>query len=171
VFSLPRKREPDNPDQCGPQPQGTPSSTGYPPKLPTFPIHNEFPGRGMLYKANRPASPTAEAREALMGFSVGNTGATGLSQTQRIHLLGQCTDQEAIALIISTIRAHRVSSTTNTPDMVAPKQFRGGYTSSQPTTYPSWHAPLHNRVGMVPHAPGRPPPVPHRWTPKFIPEN
>ncbi len=46
---------------------------------PHFRIHNAFLGRGMLYIANRPASPIAEVREALMGFCVGNTRTPGLA--------------------------------------------------------------------------------------------
>ena len=51
----------------------------------------------MLYDANRPALFSAEVREALMRIRVGDTGAPGLSQNHRIHLLGQCTDINAIS--------------------------------------------------------------------------
>jgi hypothetical protein len=33
-----------------------------------FRIYKEIPGRGMLYTDNNPTSPSAEVREALMGF-------------------------------------------------------------------------------------------------------
>ena len=62
-------------------------------------IHCGSTGRKMLYEANRPASPTAEVREALMVFREGDTRAPGLSQNQRVHLLGQCTDLNAIYLM------------------------------------------------------------------------
>ena len=37
-------------------------------------------------------SPSSEDREILMGFTIGDTEAEGLSPGQRIHILGQCTD-------------------------------------------------------------------------------
>jgi len=86
----------------------------------------------MLYKGNSPASPTAEVREALMRFRVGDIGAQGFSQNQRIHLLGHCTDLDAILWMVATIRAHVVPTDTDTPTEVVSTHLRGGYISSQP---------------------------------------
>ncbi len=62
---------------------------------------------GMSYLADRPISPIAEVREALMGFQVGDIGAPAdFSQNERVQLMGQCTDLNAIALTGATIRAH-----------------------------------------------------------------
>jgi hypothetical protein len=61
---------------------------------------------GLLLKDGTLRSPSPEVREALMGFTCGDTEATGLTPTQRIHILGQCTDlnllQWAVALASST---------------------------------------------------------------------
>ncbi len=45
---------------------------------------------------NTPSTPSAEVRGALMGFRVGDTAALGLSELQRVQLLGQCTDLNTI---------------------------------------------------------------------------
>jgi len=50
----------------------------------------------MLYAMNTPSTPSAEVREALMGFRIGVTAAPGLSELQRVQLLGQCTDVNTI---------------------------------------------------------------------------
>ena len=41
--------------------------------------YNSCTGKGMLYVSNLPSSPSAEVREALMGFQVGDTEAPSLS--------------------------------------------------------------------------------------------
>jgi hypothetical protein len=140
------------------------------PNSPHFRIHNASPGRGMLYEANRPASPTAEVRKALTGFGVRGTGAPGLSQAHRIHLLGQCTDLNAIPWTIATIRSHLVSTTTNTPEEVAPAHLLGGYTSSQPLPALVDMPLFPVSACIMHHSPGGPPPVPRQWMPRFIPE-
>jgi len=43
-----------------------------------FRVHNGILGRGMIYALDTPSTPTAEVREALMGFRVGDTAAPGL---------------------------------------------------------------------------------------------
>jgi hypothetical protein len=60
----------------------------------------------MLYESNIRASPFAEFRENQMGFQVGDTGAQGFSQDQRNHLLGQCTDINAVSWMVATNRVH-----------------------------------------------------------------
>jgi len=53
-----------------------------------------------------------------MGIRVGDTGAWGLFQNQRVQLLGQCTDLNAISWLMATIQAHLVPTDTNTPDVI-----------------------------------------------------
>jgi hypothetical protein len=42
----------------------------------------------MLYTIDTPATPSAEVREALVGFRVGDTAALGLSDLERVQLQG-----------------------------------------------------------------------------------
>jgi len=46
----------------------------------------------MLYAMETPITPTADVREALIGFRVGYTFAPSLSESQRVQLLGRYTD-------------------------------------------------------------------------------
>jgi hypothetical protein len=69
-----------------------------------FRIHKGIPCRGMLYTNDNPDTPPVEVREALMGFRVGDTTGHGLSEAQRVQLLGQCTDLNTLTWTISTIR-------------------------------------------------------------------
>ena len=50
------------------------------PNTTPFRVRNGIPSRGMLYAMDTPATPSAEVREALMGFRVGDTAALGLSE-------------------------------------------------------------------------------------------
>ncbi len=86
----------------------------------------------MLYIADRPAAQTTEVREALMGFRIGDTRVPGLSQHQRVHLLGQCTDLNAIAWTVTSIQTHLTLTGQATPNEVVAKYLKEGYTSSQP---------------------------------------
>ena len=54
-----------------------------------FRLHRGKPGPGLLINNNELKEPTADIREALMGFPVGDTAAPGLSEERRRHLLGQ----------------------------------------------------------------------------------
>ena len=49
------------------------------------------PTNGLLMHGGTLTSPSPEVREVLMGFTRGDTEAGGLSPSQRIHILGQCT--------------------------------------------------------------------------------
>jgi hypothetical protein len=71
------------------------------------------PRRGMLYINDLPATPSVEAREALMGFRVGETAAPGLSDAQRVQLLGQCTDLNTLTWNKSTICRHTLLAEQN----------------------------------------------------------
>ena len=44
-----------------------------------------------------PSTPSAEVRETLMGFRIGDTAAPRLSELQRVPLLGKCTDLNTMA--------------------------------------------------------------------------
>ena len=50
--------------------------------------------------------PSAEVRETLRGFHIGDTATPGLSAIQRLQLLGQCTDLNTLAWTLTTIRSH-----------------------------------------------------------------
>ncbi len=63
-------------------------------------------GRGMLYTKDNSTTESAVVREAVMGFRVRDTAAYGLSEAQRVQMLGQCTDLDVLTWITSTIRKH-----------------------------------------------------------------
>jgi hypothetical protein len=67
-----------------------------------------------------------------MGFHVGDTGAPYLSHNQRIHLLGQCTDLNAICWTMGKIRANLVTTEVNTPTEEESIHRSEGFTYSQP---------------------------------------
>jgi hypothetical protein len=57
--------------------------------------------KGMLYTGQLLLPPSAEVREALVGFNVGDTTTPGLNQRQRTLLLGQCINLNIISWVIS----------------------------------------------------------------------
>jgi len=65
-----------------------------------------------------------------MGFRVGYTAASCLSELQRVQLLGQCTDLNTITWTISTIRTHTLSAEHNPMCTPSPTHGSGGFTSS-----------------------------------------
>ena len=76
------------------------SPTTYPIALPHFgtrpsphPQGTTYraPSNGLLLHEGTLTSSSPEVREALMGFTCGDTKAGGLSPNQRIHIFGQCT--------------------------------------------------------------------------------
>jgi hypothetical protein len=69
------------------------------PDTSLFRVRNGIPDRGMLHASNLPSTPSTEVREALMGFRIEDTDAPGLSKSQRIHLLGECTNLISIAYV------------------------------------------------------------------------
>ena len=56
----------------------------------------------MLYKGSDLTEPDADVAEALMGFVLGDTAATGLLPAQRRHLFGQCIDINLFSWLIAT---------------------------------------------------------------------
>jgi hypothetical protein len=109
------------------------SRVGTHPKLFHFRVQGGSHGQGILYETNRPAPPTTDGWEAFMGFTVGDTGAPGFSHNQRIHLLGQGTNLNAIFLTVATIRAHLVPTDIDTPIAFGSTHTRGGYIFYQPS--------------------------------------
>jgi hypothetical protein len=93
---------------------GLPPAEDFPPRAPflhlgthpdssPFWVHNELSGKDMLYNSNFPSSPSAEVREALMGFCIGDADALVLSTAQRVHLLGQSPDLNSFSWLIAAI--------------------------------------------------------------------
>ena len=81
--------------------------------------------------------PSLEVREALMGFTGGDTNTGNLSPTQRNHILGQCTDLNLLhwTLALASASPSRIPTTNlrEAPDTpVGPT-----YTFSQPLPPPS----------------------------------
>jgi hypothetical protein len=88
-----------------------------------------------LYK--RPIAPPHLRRrfgnlEALMGFQVGDAGSPDLSPPQRVYLLGQCTDLNAISWTVATMRSHLVLTAIATPTTYGPPLPGTSYIFSQP---------------------------------------
>ncbi len=133
-----------------------------------FRIYMDVPGRGMLYINDFPTTPSAEVREALMGFRVGDTAALGLSDVQRVQLLCHCTDLNTLSWNISTTRGHTLSVEQNPEGPIAPTQY--------------WKTSLLYlpHLGDTPMLPPRgthtymhPPhlaPTPLQWIPKYQPK-
>ena len=115
-------------------------------------------------------SPSPEVRETLMGFTCGDTKATGLTPAQRIHILSQCTDLNrlhlAIAMASSTSQGHHAPRPRDNPG----SRWENTYTFSQPLhnleeahALPKGNKPSHHdSIGT------RTPPRPIPWTPRFL---
>ena len=99
------------------------------PDKPPFRVHNEIPGKGVLYASNLPSTPSAEVKEAALDFCVKDTDAPELSIAQRVHLLDQSTDLNSIAYTIATIMAHISPREPILPGTIPHDQRDGGYTS------------------------------------------
>ena len=78
------------------------------PKFVCYPASYKFritrgrPGPGLLLHNNTLQEPTADIREALMGFTPGDTAAPTLTEEQRRHLLGQCIDINLLSWLVRT---------------------------------------------------------------------
>jgi hypothetical protein len=78
--------------------------------LPRFrirptPVPREDSGQssttGLLLKDGILKPPSPEVREVLMGFTRGDTEATGFTPEQRIHILGQCRDLNLLHWVVT----------------------------------------------------------------------
>ena len=100
-----------------------------------------------------------------------DTEDPGLSQSQRIYLLGQSNDLNFSIWILATVRSSTTLPATQTPSADTTPHLNGGYTSSRilPTLEDS--PPLPKGGHKMPPLPQGPPPAPHPWTPRFNPEN
>ena len=97
MWSTHPSHQPGDSQRAQPTPSRGPLPyMGTQPNTAPFRIHNGIPGRGILYAMDTPATPSAEVREAFMGFRVGDTAAPCLSELRRVQLLGQCTDLNTI---------------------------------------------------------------------------
>ena len=67
-----------------PFPPGPLPCLGTHPNTAPFRIHNGIPRREMLYAMDSPATPSAEVKETLTGFRVGDNAAPGLFELQRV---------------------------------------------------------------------------------------
>ena len=105
-----------------------------------------------------------------MGFTCGDTEATGLTPTQRIHILGQCTDlnmlEWTIALASSTSQGGHAPRQREHPASC----LESTYTFSQPLPnlekahiLPRGDTPSHQDTTGT-----RTPPRPTPWTPRFL---
>ncbi len=77
-----------------------------------FRVNKGSPDRGLLSRTKALTTPSAEVREANVGFLVRDTLATGLDQEQRIHLLGQCLDLDVFSWLVHTTTT-AISATYN----------------------------------------------------------
>ena len=62
------------------------------------------PARGLLLHGGILTSPSLEVREVIMGLTRGGASAPRLTQEQRNHLLGQCTDLNILSWTLSATR-------------------------------------------------------------------
>jgi len=124
----------------------------------------------MLYAMDTPATPSAEVREALMGFRVGDIAALGLSELQRVQLLGQCTNLDTITWTISTICTHMLPAEHAPRCTPSPTHGSGGFMSflALPGVMDIPFIPPRGSF-TLPSAPLLPP-TPFMWTPKYQPK-
>jgi len=88
-----------------PPPRGPLPYMGTHPNTSPFQVHNSISGRGMLYTMDTHTPPSTDVREALMGFRVEDTAVPGLSESQRVQLVGQFIDLNTMTWTISKIRS------------------------------------------------------------------
>ena len=94
------------------------------PKFVCFPrshkyrFHRGRPGPGLLIHHNSLMEPSADIRELLMGFHIGDTAAPTLAETQRRHLLGQCIDVNLLSWLVRTTSPPTTSP--QSPTVLAP---------------------------------------------------
>jgi len=124
------------------------------------------------YIDGTPITPSPEVKEALMGFTAGDTAAPGLNTEQRNHMLGQCTDLNILNWTLSIVRNAPTRlhnpNTRECPNYPGPST----YTFSQPL--PNLEVtraiPSRNREAHNGQTNARVPLAPEIWTPKFTPE-
>jgi hypothetical protein len=135
--------------------------------MASFRVHNKIQGRGMLYAMDTPSTPSAEVREALIGFWVGNTAAPRLSELQRAQLLGHCAYLNSILWTTSTIRQHTSFAEHEPRSTPSPTHRNGGYTSCLDLSGMRGIPLLPPRCTFT--LPSTPPsaPTPLPWTPKY----
>ena len=117
----------------------------------------------------RLTTPSLGVRKALVGFTIGDTEAEGLSPGQRIRILGQCTD---LNIVQWTLAQAPTSSSENSAPHTREhpiKPWANTYTFSQPLpdlkeshALPKW--------GAQPFSYSTTPPNPIPWTARFLPE-
>jgi hypothetical protein len=83
----------------------------------------------MIYDTDTPATPSAEIKEALVGFRVGDTAALGLSKLHKVQLLGKSTDLDTITSNVFTICTHILLEEHDPKGTPYPTHRSGGYTS------------------------------------------
>ena len=69
--------------------------------LPRISLHVWHPMLGLLYHNNTRKEPDATLREMLMGFQAGTEDDMGLTETQRIYILGQSMDVNILTWLIA----------------------------------------------------------------------
>ena len=130
------------------------------------------PSNGLLMHGETLTSPSSEVREVLMGFTSGDTEAEGLSPSQRIHILGQCTDLNILQWTLTKV-------STASPENCAshPREHPGiprehTYTFSQPLhDLKEAHTLLDGDIyWLMSPTVETIPPYPILWTPRFLPE-
>jgi hypothetical protein len=115
-----------------------------------------------------PTTPSADVREALMGFRAGDTTAPSLSESQRVELLGQCTDLNITTWTISTI--HTLTLHVEREPQCTPSPTHWNGTSCLDLPVPMDTPFLPNRRALtLPSTPSLAP-TPLPWTPKYHPE-
>ena len=104
-----------------------------------------------------------------MGFRViGDTTAPGLSESQRVQLLGQCTDLNTMTWTISTICKLTSPVERNPRGTPSPTHSNGTSCLALPRLMDTSFLPPRGALTLTSATPLAPTPLP--WTPKYQPE-
>jgi hypothetical protein len=138
------------------------------PNTAPFRVHNVLPSRGMLYTMETLATPFAYVKEALIGFRVRDTSALGLFESQRVQLLGQCTDLNTMTWTLSTIRTLTLLVQRDPRCTPSPTHWKGTSCLDLTGMMDTLFLPPRGALTL----PSAPPlaPTPFLWTPKYQPE-
>ena len=117
-------------------------------------------------------SPSPEVREILMGFTIGDTKAAGLTPEQRIHILGQCIDLNllhwTIALDSSTSLGHHIPHQRE--HQGRPRGNTYMFSQPLPNLGETHVLPIGDTPSHYASIGSETPPIPILWTPRLLPE-
>jgi hypothetical protein len=127
---------------------------------------------GLLVHGGTLTSPSPEVREVLLGFTNGDTEAGELSPSQRIHILGQCTDLHILHWTLAQASTASSENRDSHPREHPGIPWQHTYTFSQPLPDLNEAHTLPNGDTQRLRAPtmATTPPNYIPWTPRFLPE-